>query len=108
MLVCTKCGFTADDSSEEWGQLKNRLYANEEVVMEETSIYCRECGCDEVVEAEQCEHCGEWFDPDTLILFTQELPPDDEYPEGSEDTIRVCSSCCDELTEEREAKDDIQ
>lgn len=100
MLICTKCGCVAEENSDYWEHHKLEYYSKEgtgpEPDMIEEWISCSECGSDDVVVAQKCAHCGEYFDPDTLVLVTVEFPPDDEYPDGSEDTKEVCPDCYEE------------
>lgn len=93
MLVCTKCGHVADNDADEWVVHKYFNPVDERGGFTEVEYYCPICGGDEVVEAKKCDHCGEYFDPDTLVLATVEYPPDDEYPDGSEDILEVCPEC---------------
>ena len=100
MLLCTKCGYMAEAKSDNWIQREQTHYADfgvgPEPYMKDAWISCPDCGCDEIVLAQQCAHCGEYCDPNTLVLATVQYPPDEEYPEGSEEDIEVCPGCYEE------------
>ena len=96
MLVCTDCGFVAAEGSEDWVPHTNNIHLGELGCYSEKYICCPNCGCTEIVVAKQCEHCREYFDPNTLVVATVEYPPDEEYPDGSEETKEVCAECYEE------------
>lgn len=107
MLICPQCGFYAAEDSEDWIESVERIYADGLCVDKQHLYSCPECGCDDLETAIKCERCGEYIAEDQAVLHTVTFAPDDEYPEGSEDTIRICQNCCDELAESEATNDDV-
>ena len=83
MLVCKECGeiFQEEDAGE-------LIYTENlgEFSRRETWMTCPNCGSDDITDAEKCECCGEWFDPDEL-----------SYSDALDQ--RVCSECAKEGVE---------
>lgn len=97
MLACPRCNYTADEEdSEGWVQCTEILHLGELGNKTEHFLCCPECGCLDLVEAQQCEHCHEYFNPDTLVVAKVTCPPDDEYPYETEDIRMVCVNCYEE------------
>lgn len=96
MLVCAKCGYVASESDDCWEHHSRTSYLEGRPIDVESWMTCPDCGSDEIVSAVKCDHCGEYFDPNTLVIATIEYPPDDEYPDGSEETKEVCIDCYEE------------
>ena len=96
MLVCTKCGYVASQDSEDWARGTDTLYLGELGYKIENYLCCPECGSGELTETQECEHCGEHFDPDRLVVVKRTCPPDDEYPYETEEVLMVCPDCYEE------------
>ncbi len=79
MLICKDCGERIEES--DLRQIvMNRVDGFTEYGTEDT---CRECGSQELVEADCCQICGEWFPADQL-------------------TDRICPECNEEDEHELE------
>ena len=62
MLICKDCGERIE-ASDLRRIVLNRIDGFTEYGIEDT---CRECGSQELVEADWCQICGEWFPADQL------------------------------------------
>ena len=93
MLVCTKCGYVAPENACDWGCSTENINLRELGCVRENYLCCPECGNDEIVEAQKCDHCGDYFDPDKLVMATVVFPPDEKCNEETEDTLMVCVEC---------------
>lgn len=96
MLVCTKCGYVASESDYDWIHVPENINLGELGCIRENRLCCPDCGSDEITEAQQCDHCKEYFDPDKLVLATVTFPPNEEYDYETEDTLMVCPECYDD------------
>lgn len=96
MLVCTNCGYVASESDDDWIRDTERINLGELGCKVEHYRRCPECGSDDITESQKCDHCGEHFDPDTLVMATVINPPDEEHPYETEETFMVCTECYEE------------
>ena len=96
MLVCTKCGYIASENDYNWVHVPENINLGELGCIRESRLCCPDCGSDEIIEAQQCDHCKEYFDPDKLIQVTITFPPNEEYDYETEETLMVCPECYDD------------
>ena len=90
MLICTHCGYTADETSANWDQQDIHT-----PIEEGECTCCPECGEFTITIAKKCAHCEEWCDPATLVLVSVEDKSADDFDNSSTE-IEVCPDCYEE------------